>query len=413
MTDTSPTRPLEVDASRPLEPAAVALLQSVGAACAQLDAAFVVAGATARDILMWHVHGIRPVRATRDVDVAVCAVSWPFHARLVDTLVATGQFARAPKHRQKLLFDSGTQGFRTELDLVPFGPLEAPPGEIAWPPGGDFVLNVLGFQEAVDTALTVSIGAGITVPVASLPALALLKLLAWKDRRARQNSDAYDLLFLLTHFHDAGNRERIWDVAPDLLERHGFQPELVQRRCSRVTRSAPRRRIRAMRSARCCPTKRLTRRSGRICRPARSRSCQVNSMTMPTGISMRSAMASSRIRPFVGHDMLPRDGNTVVHSPRHAEAAQSSSGNPATRLNSRPLFVTSTAPAAIAWPAIEASFAPIGVSRAARSARIAVVASIAAVSHDSTPSSRATKLVTSSACFGDAFLPTAPNRISA
>ncbi|WP_333990567.1 nucleotidyl transferase AbiEii/AbiGii toxin family protein [Burkholderia orbicola] len=213
MTDTSPTRPLEIDARRPLEPAAVALLQAVGA--------------TARDILMWHVHGIRPVRATRDVDVAVCAVNWPVHERLVDALVATGQFARAPKHRQKLLFDSGSPGFRTELDLVPFGPLETPPGEIAWPPGGDFVLNVLGFQEAVDTALAVSIGAGITVPVASLPALALLKLLAWKDRRARQNSDAYDLLFLLTHFHDAGNRERIWDVAPDLIEQHGFQPELA------------------------------------------------------------------------------------------------------------------------------------------------------------------------------------------
>ncbi|AOI57527.1 nucleotidyl transferase AbiEii/AbiGii toxin family protein [Burkholderia diffusa] len=227
MTDTSPTRPLEVDARRPLEPAAVALLQAVRAACAQLDAAFVVAGATARDILMWHVHGIRPVRATRDVDVAVCAVSWPFHERLVEALVATGHFARAPKHQQKLLFDSGTQGFRTELDLVPFGPLEAPPGEIAWPPGGDFVLNVLGFQEAVDTALIVSIAADIEVPVASLPALALLKLLAWKDRRARQNSDAYDLLFLLTHFHDAGNRERIWDIAPDLLEQHDFQPELA------------------------------------------------------------------------------------------------------------------------------------------------------------------------------------------
>ncbi|WP_175720629.1 nucleotidyl transferase AbiEii/AbiGii toxin family protein [Burkholderia anthina] len=227
MTDTSPIRPLEVDPRRPLEPAALALLRAVGAACTRLDAAFVVAGATARDILMWHVHGIRPVRATRDVDVAVCAVSWPFHAQLVDALVATGQFAHAPKHQQKLLFDSGAQGFRTELDLVPFGPLETPPGEIAWPPGGEFVLNVLGFQEAVETALPVSVGAGVVVPVASLPALVLLKLLAWKDRRARQNSDAYDLLFLLTHFHDAGNRERIWDVAPDLLERHGFQPALA------------------------------------------------------------------------------------------------------------------------------------------------------------------------------------------
>nr|WP_256976598.1 nucleotidyl transferase AbiEii/AbiGii toxin family protein [Burkholderia sp. AU31652] len=94
MTDTSPNRPLEVDARRPLEPAAVALLQAVGSACARLDTAFVVAGATARDILMWHVHGIRPVRATRDVDVAVCAVSWPFHAQLVEALVATGQHAR-------------------------------------------------------------------------------------------------------------------------------------------------------------------------------------------------------------------------------------------------------------------------------------------------------------------------------
>lgn len=185
MTDTSPTRPLEVDARRPLEPAAAALLQAVGTTCAQLDTAFVVAGATARDILMWHVHGIRPVRATRDVDVAVCAVSWPFHERLVDALVATGQFARAPKHQQKLLFDSGTQGFRTELDLVPFGPLEAPPGEIAWPPRGDFVLNVLGFQEAVDTALAVSIGADIAVPVASVPALALLSARAPEQRRVR------------------------------------------------------------------------------------------------------------------------------------------------------------------------------------------------------------------------------------
>ncbi|MDR8730604.1 nucleotidyl transferase AbiEii/AbiGii toxin family protein [Burkholderia pseudomultivorans] len=227
MTDTSPISPLEVDARRPLEPAAVALLQAVGAACARVDAAFVVAGATARDILMWHVHGIRPIRATRDVDVAVCAVSWSFHTQLVDALVATGQFSRAPKQQQKLLFAGDGRGLRTELDLVPFGPLETPPGEIAWPPGGEFVLNVLGFQEAVDTALPVSIGEHTVVPVASLPALALLKLLAWKDRRARQNSDAYDLLFLLTHFYDAGNRERIWEVAPDLLDMHGFQPELA------------------------------------------------------------------------------------------------------------------------------------------------------------------------------------------
>ncbi|MBU9679071.1 nucleotidyl transferase AbiEii/AbiGii toxin family protein [Burkholderia multivorans] len=255
MTDTSPIRPLEVDAERPLEPATVALLRAVRDACADVDAAFVVAGATARDILMWHVYGIRPMRATRDVDVAVCAVSWPFHDRLVDTLVATGQFARAPKHQQKLLFAADTGGWRTELDLVPFGPLEAPPGEIAWPPGGEFVLNVLGFQEAVDHALPVAIDAHTVVPVASLPALSLLKLLAWKDRRARQNNDAYDLLFLLTHADDAGDRTRIWDVAPDLLAAHDFEPTraaaaLLARDAKRIASPATRDAVRGLLSDR-------------------------------------------------------------------------------------------------------------------------------------------------------------------
>ncbi|MGU7779983.1 nucleotidyl transferase AbiEii/AbiGii toxin family protein [Burkholderia sp. PU8-34] len=227
MTNISRNLVLEVGTDRPLEPSTVAMLRHIEAACTRVDTQFVVAGATARDILMWHVHGIRAVRATRDVDIAACAVSWTSHDRLVDALVATGRFSPVPKAQQKFLFTGETGGFRTELDLVPFGPLEAPAGAIAWPPDGEFVLNVLGFREAVDTAIAVTVGDRFDVPVASLPALALLKLLAWRDRRARQNSDAYDLLFLLTHFHDAGNRERIWDVAPDLLEAHAFEPELA------------------------------------------------------------------------------------------------------------------------------------------------------------------------------------------
>ena len=273
------------------------MLQAVGSACARLDTAFVVAGATARDILMWHVHGIRPVRATRDVDVAVCAVSWPFHAQLVEALVATGQFTRAPKQQQKLLFESGAHGFRTELDLVPFGPLETPPGEIAWPPDGEFVLNVLGFQEAVDTAQPVSIDARTVVPVASLPALALLKLLAWKDRRARQNSDAYDLLFLLRNFHDAGNRERIWDAAPDLLEIHAFQPGLAAAALLARERNASLRRKRVTRSVRCCPTKQLMPCSARICWHVRLRCYPVNSAMTPTGISTHFATPFSQMNP--------------------------------------------------------------------------------------------------------------------
>lgn len=51
------------------------------------------------------------------------------------------------------------------LDLVPFGELEAPEGTIAWPPRGDFVMNVLGFRAAVDTAIDIDVGEGVVVPV--------------------------------------------------------------------------------------------------------------------------------------------------------------------------------------------------------------------------------------------------------
>jgi hypothetical protein len=43
--------------------------------------------------------------------------------------------------------------------------------------------------------------------------------------------------------------------------------------------------------------------------------------------------------------------------------AQSSSTNPGTRSNSLTLFVTSTAPTAMACPAIAVSFGPIGMGR--------------------------------------------------
>jgi predicted nucleotidyltransferase len=51
------------------------------------------------------------------------------------------------------------------LDLVPFGQIEQPEGSIVWPPGGDTVMNVLGFQEAVDSAVQVEVDNGLAFPL--------------------------------------------------------------------------------------------------------------------------------------------------------------------------------------------------------------------------------------------------------
>jgi predicted nucleotidyltransferase len=218
---------LEVPVERPVEPLTIALLRDVKDACAQLDTQFVLAGATARDILTWHLHGIKAPVATRDVDVAVCTVSWEFHDMLIDLLLQTRRFRRHPKQQQKFLFKRSPDDYEIELDVVPFGQIEGPPGEIHWPPGGDIVMTVLGFQEAVDTAEPVNIGEDLVVPVVTLSAFALLKLFAWKDRRLQKNTDAGDILFVLRNYFQASNIERTFEKAQDLLEAVDSEPVLA------------------------------------------------------------------------------------------------------------------------------------------------------------------------------------------
>lgn len=203
MIDTLQKSVLEVPVDRPVEALTIALLRDVKHACAQLGAKFVLAGATARDILMWHLHDIRAPVATRDVDVAVCAVSWESHDALIELLVQTQRFRRHSKQQQKLLFKRSAEDYEGELDIVPFGQIEGPPGEIHWPPDGDIVMTVLGFQEAVDTAQPVSIGEGLVVPVVTLPA------------------------FVLRNYIDAGNIERTYEQATDLLKAANFDVGLA------------------------------------------------------------------------------------------------------------------------------------------------------------------------------------------
>ncbi|CAD6556907.1 hypothetical protein LMG28727_06231 [Paraburkholderia kirstenboschensis] len=218
---------IKVPAERPVPPVTTALLAAVKDACQRLGTRFVLAGATARDIQFLHLHGVKAPTATRDVDVAVCAVSWESHRRLIDELLGTGQFTRDRKAQQQLIFRREADGYGMQLDLVPFGPLEAPPGAIAWPPDGDTVMNVLGFQEAVETAHQVDVGEGLVVPVVTVPAFVLLKLMAWHDRRHVKNTDASDLLFVLRQFFFAGNDVRLYDEAMDLLEACDFNVQLA------------------------------------------------------------------------------------------------------------------------------------------------------------------------------------------
>ena len=184
---------------------------------------YFVIGATARDILMEHVYGLETARATRDIDFAVAVASWEEFARLKTQLIATGAFLTA-EHPHRLTFGEGTAIY--PLDLVPFDGV-ALDGEISWPPKGEFVMNITGYTDAHDSALDVEMEPGFSVKIVSLPAMVVLKILAWNDRPER-DKHASDVSLVLRNYHQAGQFDRLYDDEHiDLLEAYDYDLEMA------------------------------------------------------------------------------------------------------------------------------------------------------------------------------------------
>jgi predicted nucleotidyltransferase len=195
------------------------LVRLVGSAAGGLP--FFIAGATARDLILEYGYGIVADRKTHDVDFAFRVADWPAFETLRSRLLATERFTAAVGNAHRLQFDADIA-----IDLVPFGAIEKPDRTIAWPPNGAVVMSVFGFREAMSATISVSLPQGVAVPVVSLAALAILKIAAWLERRYVQpGKDAQDLWLVMRYYLDAGNRDRLYAEAAQLLERDDFDYE--------------------------------------------------------------------------------------------------------------------------------------------------------------------------------------------
>jgi predicted nucleotidyltransferase len=159
-------------------------------------------------------------RATEDTDVALAVPDWDTYLRIRKSLLDSERFS--PDHDRAHRLWCGDQA----LDLIPFGGVERLDRSIAWPPGGADVMNVSGFQEALATAEAVRLPGGLSFGVASLPALALLKIWAWHERKyTARDKDAADLWLLLRQYAEAGNEERLYSSEVEVLATSGFDLE--------------------------------------------------------------------------------------------------------------------------------------------------------------------------------------------
>lgn len=242
---------LSVARERPLAPTTLAILKLVDRVVREQRLDYFVTGATARDIVLYGVFGIDTGRGTLDVDLAVALDSWPQFDAVKDSLLATGAFKPDRTTTYRLFYQDrpGQRGY--PLDLLPFGGVEQRPNEIAWPPDLSVVMNVAGYREALAASQEVQAEPGFLVRVASLPALAILKLFAWAARGSENSKDALDLATLLRQYSAAGNEDRLFGEELGLLEAVGYDVDLAGARllgkdAARITTTATRKYVLAL-----------------------------------------------------------------------------------------------------------------------------------------------------------------------
>jgi predicted nucleotidyltransferase len=184
------------------------------------SAELLLVGALARDLLLHYGHGIAIERATEDVDFGLAVKDWREFDYLRQALLAGGPFAPDRGAIHKLRYRE-----QVWIDLIPFGAVEQPDGTIAWPPDGEDVMGVLGYLEANATATRVQLPQAQVARTVSLPMLAVLKLLTWRDRHGfAPKKDAADLTLILRNYLNAGNTDRLYtDMAHLLTDAFDFE----------------------------------------------------------------------------------------------------------------------------------------------------------------------------------------------
>lgn len=175
---------------------------------------YIVVGAKAREILLRHVHGLSPGRSTQDLDLAIFVKDWQNYHAIRSILLGAG--FRETRDIHKLVYWVELPGADTsqyKLDILPYGGVENPDGYVIWPLEYALMMNMAGYQQASDFALSVEIESGLIVRIVNLPSFVTLKLLCWNDRHGTTTRDAEDILLVMRHYGSTQEPSRPYDDA--------------------------------------------------------------------------------------------------------------------------------------------------------------------------------------------------------
>lgn len=198
-----------------IDPFTISLYEIIHNVANDKSTPFFVAGATAREMILYHGYNIKTGTATKDIDFGIKVSTWGQFDHLRQGLLDTGDFIVKNKVKHKLYYKK-----KIPIDLVPFGKIASKSKFITWPPEKTTDMNVLGFEEAYTDALWVRLREkpALDIPFTSLAGLTLMKIISWNDGytgntgdiEKRRKNDSRDLAFFMETYIDAGNKERFY-----------------------------------------------------------------------------------------------------------------------------------------------------------------------------------------------------------
>lgn len=139
-------------------------------------------GATALGIQLASFH-----RHTYDLDVTVAASleDIPTHLRTL------GGWRRHPNREQEWLSPHGVK-----VDLIPASPELLAAGYIVWPESG-IRMSLLGLRHAFERTRSVNLETGLSLEVAPMAAIAILKMVSYQERPRERMRDLGDIAHIL------------------------------------------------------------------------------------------------------------------------------------------------------------------------------------------------------------------------
>jgi predicted nucleotidyltransferase len=160
-----------------------------------LDIDYYLIGALARDV--WYTKEGKKFRTTKDADFAVLAGSHTQYEEVKDYLKKYKNFQDSKGNAFVLLAPGGIQ-----VDILPFGQVAIDEG-VKVAGNGLSTIKVNGFMEVYQQGTEqVKVETGHSFKIATLPAIVLLKLIAYDDRPEKRLKDARDIANIMTHYFD-------------------------------------------------------------------------------------------------------------------------------------------------------------------------------------------------------------------